>query len=429
MKKDFESQLRKQMEGYEVAPPDDLWQRIEGNLPTDPQLLSHQENGRKSRVAALRPWLAAAAALLLVVGGAGLLFHQHKEKTTARVEITANPGGVPKQTAAETTQPTMVAANENLPIANKPNSFARVPIINKVHENNPVLADNHPTEGQKEMSEVINGDERQVIPEGETTDNPPSADRPDVHTITVKTERQGQDKVLQPQSTIVAGIRNDDSRLMAAVHFDGTLRGASGGVSPVYMSDEMKSNFAAIEDYSNSGTRFMDKATLTGFEERKKYLPSAKFGLSVSYRLTDRWAVQTGVNYMLQRTLLTQKMKNDFLETQYNYEYIGIPVGVTYKVRDIGSWLTLYATAGAEADFNFKAKAYVDDVERAIRKDRPLFAVTTAAGMQLNLPLRFGFFVEPGVIYYFDNGSAVDTRMKDQPLNGSLLMGFRYAIK
>ena len=279
------------------------------------------------------------------------------------------------------------------------------------------------------MSEVINGDERQVIPEGETTDNPPSADRPDVHTITVKTERQGQDKVLQPQSTIVAGIRNDDSRLMAAVHFDGTLRGASGGVSPVYMSDEMKSNFAAIEDYSNSGTRFMDKATLTGFEERKKYLPSAKFGLSVSYRLTDRWAVQTGVNYMLQRTLLTQKMKNDFLETQYNYEYIGIPVGVTYKVRDIGSWLTLYATAGAEADFNFKAKAYVDDVERAIRKDRPLFAVTTAAGMQLNLPLRFGFFVEPGVIYYFDNGSAVDTRMKDQPLNGSLLMGFRYAIK
>ena len=88
MKKDFESQLRKQMEGYEVAPPDDLWQRIEGNLPTDPQLLSHQENGRKSRVAALRPWLAAAAALLLVVGGAGLLFHQHKEKTTARVEIT-----------------------------------------------------------------------------------------------------------------------------------------------------------------------------------------------------------------------------------------------------------------------------------------------------------------------------------------------------
>ena len=234
---------------------------------------------------------------------------------------------------------------------------------------------------------------------------------------------------MQPQSTIVAGIRNDDSRLMAAVHFDGTLRGASGGVSPVYMSDELYSNFIDAENCSNLSTRSSNNIMLTGFEERKEYLPSAKFGLLVSYRLTDRWAVQSGVNYMLLRTLLSQKMKNDFLETQYNYEYIGIPVGVTYKAWDIGSWLTLYATAGAEVDFNFKAKAYVDDMERTIRKDRPQFSVTTAVGAQLNLPLRFGFFMEPGLVYYFDNGSSVDTRMKDQPLNGSLLFGLRYAIK
>jgi hypothetical protein len=96
---------------------------------------------------------------------------------------------------------------------------------------------------------------------------------------------------------------------------------------------------------------------------------------------------------------------------------------------DVGTWLSLYATAGVEADFNYKAKAKLDNVERDIRKDRPQFSAKAAMGAQLNLPWHFRLFVEPGVVFYFDNGSSADTRMKDQPLNGSLTMGFRYAIR
>ena len=84
MKKDFESQLRKQMEGYEVAPPDDLWQRIEGKIPADSQLLSQKEKARKGAIVPLRRWVAVAAATLLVVGGVGLLLHGLRSTGAAR---------------------------------------------------------------------------------------------------------------------------------------------------------------------------------------------------------------------------------------------------------------------------------------------------------------------------------------------------------
>ena len=425
MKKDFESQLRKQMEGYEVAPPDDLWQRIEGKIPADSQLLSQKEKARKGAIVPLRRWVAVAAATLLVVGGVGLLFHQHSETTTARVEKNGHFVGVKKDGTVETTPPTNEMEMNIMPTTVGKHSLARVPYIYITREDHTIIADSRPVPLETYAEET----QKPTLAEVETADSLPAFGPPDVHTITVKTEPKQYEQPSNPVHSVEFEMPDDDARLLATVHFGSMSGGANTTVSPVYMSDEMYSNFAGAYEYSNTATRMANNVELTGYEENREYQLPLKYGLSVSYRITDRWAIQTGVNYMQQRTKLTQRMKGNSLVTKYNYEYIGVPVGASYKLMDVGSWLSLYATAGVEADFNFKARADVEQISKDIPKDSPQFSVVAAMGAQLNLPMRFGIYVEPGVTYFFDNGSNADTRMKDQPLNASLQVGLRYSIK
>ena len=48
--------------------------------------------------------------------------------------------------------------------------------------------------------------------------------------------------------------------------------------------------------------------------------------------------------------------------------------------------------------------------------------------MQLNLSSVVGLYVEPGVSYYFDNGSSVSNIYKEKPLNFNLEFGLRFSF-
>ena len=63
-------------------------------------------------------------------------------------------------------------------------------------------------------------------------------------------------------------------------------------------------------------------------------------------------------------------------------------------------------------------------------KDGPLqFSVNSAVGFQYNASSLLGVFVEPGVAYYFNNGSDIETIYKEKPLNFNLKIGLRFNIK
>lgn len=48
--------------------------------------------------------------------------------------------------------------------------------------------------------------------------------------------------------------------------------------------------------------------------------------------------------------------------------------------------------------------------------------------MQFNLSSVVGLYVEPGVSYYFDNGSSVSNIYKEKPLNFNLEFGLRFSL-
>lgn len=56
------------------------------------------------------------------------------------------------------------------------------------------------------------------------------------------------------------------------------------------------------------------------------------------------------------------------------------------------------------------------------------FSVNAAAGIQLNITDMVGVYVEPGLSYYFDDGTDIKTIYKDKPLNLNLNFGLRFTI-
>ena len=62
-------------------------------------------------------------------------------------------------------------------------------------------------------------------------------------------------------------------------------------------------------------------------------------------------------------------------------------------------------------------------------RDRWQFSVHGAAGVEYDVIPQLGIYAEPGVKYYFNNGSNVSTFFKDKPTSFNLQLGLRLNLK
>ena len=72
-----------------------------------------------------------------------------------------------------------------------------------------------------------------------------------------------------------------------------------------------------------------------------------------------------------------------------------------------------------------KARLEEDGVEHDMQKDRSQWSVGGALGVQYNIIPQLGLYVEPGIKYYFDNGSNIRNYFKYRPTNFNLQIGLR----
>lgn len=78
-----------------------------------------------------------------------------------------------------------------------------------------------------------------------------------------------------------------------------------------------------------------------------------------------------------------------------------------------------------DSDYVLDNQKHGSDTESIMVK--PLqWSINPSAGLQLNITSLVGLYVEPGVSYYFDNHSPVETIYKDKPFNFNLNIGLRF---
>lgn len=84
-------------------------------------------------------------------------------------------------------------------------------------------------------------------------------------------------------------------------------------------------------------------------------------------------------------------------------------------------YFTLYVTGGGMVE-----KCVYGKLGSEKETVKPLqFSVSGGAGIQVNATKRVGVYFEPGVSYFFDDGSSIQTIRKENPFNFNMQAGIR----
>lgn len=163
------------------------------------------------------------------------------------------------------------------------------------------------------------------------------------------------------------------------------------------------------------------------------------FGLGVSYRLNDRFSLQSGLNYSL---LSSSWETNDAYvygrETKQKLHFLGIPLSLSYKIAEWNR-IQFYAAVGGMAEVNVAGKLKTkifsnkdkDDFSRQserIRMNEWMWSVNGRVGASYPLLRFISLYAEVGAGYYFDNGSDIETIRSEKPFNVNLQAGFRFGF-
>lgn len=150
-----------------------------------------------------------------------------------------------------------------------------------------------------------------------------------------------------------------------------------------------------------------------------KHHQPVSFGLSVRKGLAKGFSIETGLTY----TLLSSDVKTAGSDAMLDQKlhYIGIPVRANWNFYDKNRF-TLYVAAGGMVEKCVYGKR--DNEKLTVN---PLqFSVSGAIGAQFNATKHVGIYAEPGVAYFFNDGSAVQTIRKETPFNFNIQAGVRF---
>lgn len=403
---DWTEQLRQRLNDAEVPAPENLWDSISQQLDAQGQ----QQDAEDAQVAkkpsriALLPWAAAASVVL--IAGVGMWWQLRSntphiamlEPAPHPITLTDNKAVNTKASAANTHIST---TSTHAMLAYKDNTLA--PTASNKEEEVMAL-----TMAEQEV-------QNEPIAEGSTTTSTPTA------TATQKTQRTTQTQAAHTAYHLPRTQHQaSNTRWQVGVGTAGNMnRYKSSG--PIYVN----SLSAVNTEYADN-----EMFRVSPYEQDTKDVTHhdmpISIGFTASYSVTPRIALASGLVY----TLATSSFQHGASmpkETQ-TLHYVGIPLNLSYTVWG-NSWLRTYIMAGAQADMNVKATLKADGHKSNIDNDRAQFSVTGGAGVQLNVAQQLGVYVEPGVRYYFDNGSAVQTIFKEHPTNFSLQVGLRWNIE
>ena len=382
---------------FEAPVPDDLWDKIEARLPKE--LVAEKPKARM--VPLWMRWTAAAALVGLLVGTTVVLWPKHEETPTAPMasatkDIDKMPIESGKTDEPEPVSPTAVRMAK--------------PVFTE-----PVLAEADKAEAEKTETDKMEVSPK-VQPEQPSTEPLPAEKKQ-------KTE-PSQQKVIRELDEKIADYKVHHKRRVAVSLYASNGFGNLSNRNGVLMSDEMLAYYDYDSRLGRTSTRSGSPVYLANYEERQKYYQPISFGLTANFPVSSRLSLSSGVVYTRLRADFTSVADYLISQHQTTLHYIGIPLNMQYHVWQ---WhgLNVYATAGGQADFNVKARLEEDGVEHDMQKDRTQWSVGGALGVQYNIIPQLGLYVEPGIKYYFDNGSNIRNYFKYRPTNFNLQIGIR----
>lgn len=408
-------QLRDRLADHEEAAPADLWAGIEAKL-------AQQAAPKRPRIVPLwGRWAAAAAILAGVIMGGDYLMNQPDNGQMAVSNGASQMAEVQKVDEIQTISETEATASS---VVMKSQQFVAQlkQVVSSVVTNSddqPVIAQEQPVENQ--LAELI---EQPV--ENQPIEEQPSKQQSSEKQSTAKKQLPTEDDVIRELDRKIAEASNQSQSQAAFGLYASNGFGNQMSSNGVVMNPAMAANYS-LDNYRSSGTRGDGEVIYVAnlAEEEKHYQPIS-FGLTTNIPIAPRFSIATGLVYTRLRSDFIRKMSDSEFKTEQTLHYIGIPVNLQYQIWNY-RFLKIYASAGGQVDYNIKnqQKQSFNSQTSSDGRDRLQFSMQGAVGLQCDIIPMLGLYIEPGVKYYFNNGSDVRNYFKDKPTNFNLQVGLR----
>lgn len=446
----FAEQMRQRLGNAEADVPEGLWDAIEQKLDAQPAAAPQMTIAKTPRRVVLRRW--AVAASVAIVAGAGLWWYAHDDDTlpggAKALGVVAYDNAEVKPSVSKRADRTGLSENSNLSVGS--NSLNGYNLSSGSNATMVAQYMSRRADGGADMVTMADNDSKAIVAQAFTDERSSGVPSKDVTDQEAKAEAKreqkeesrvaarsmmnGRAQTTEMRRSATTAMRrsaateeqfsrragNGGSRWQFGVGTSGNMTrySSTNGIMPVRYSD-----VAMAQGSSNA--YFSAEPLQRDCKETTKHNMPVSFGATVSYDLNDRLALTSGLVYTLATSSFEHGTSSNASKDEQTLHYVGIPLTASYTIWG-NSWLKTYVNAGGQADFNVSAKVETEGHTTDIDKDRAQLSVGAAAGVQLNVIKQMGVYVEPGVRYYFDNGSNVQTVFKEHPCNFSLQMGLRW---
>lgn len=423
---DWTSKLHERLDGHKATVPDGLWdkiaERLDDNIATAPAPLPNNRNRHKTiRLVALA--MSAAASVAVVVMVALRMNDDTINNVASKYNRPAASLHNPAPSSVVNAPQRLMARITSTTPASKP--MAQTPETTLLLAEAAPLAED--TTYRSVCETPANDLQTRTAPD-ETNATPNESSS----TSRMRKGGNANKPYNKPSATSYAYSRQTASSLQSnrwtvGVHAEGITTDSRNTQRPMLMATRESDMFVSGNPNKVQSVLSNAPLQLADYSQTKHHYHPMSFGLSVGYNLTPRLTLTTGMVYTYASSDFTSSAAGDDIVETQRLHYIGIPLNVKYKVWG-NSAIHTYATAGCQADFNVSAKMHTGDITTDADKDRTQWSVGGAVGVQYNIIPRMGIYAEPGMRYYIDNKSSVETIFKEKKLNFNLQLGVRVEL-
>ena len=393
MKERWIDDIKAEMQEFESDSPKGLWESIEGRLPA-------------SKVAPTRSWwgwAAAAGALALAGASAFFFFRPISPQEVISVEK-AEPVVALNDVLPDPSEQIVRLQEAVEPVAVSQPKEAQMPEKSAVSQK---------TEALRETTAVREADTAQ---ETETVQEPESLPWEEFSQETRVARKTPQNRV-----SVGLAASGAASFSQTALIGGGPLFGV--GLDAVSWEDSPKLGLAVV----NQGK---------DIESELRHKVPVRLTLGVSYAITDRLSVVSGLSHTLLLSEYKEGTQQNYKSGEQRVEYVGVPINLKYDFYS-STRLDVYASAGLTLDKCIKANR-TDDyflsgenrLKEVISLGEHPFQLSAGAafGAEYRIYDSLWLFGECGLAYFFNDRSSLEILYKERPLNATFNLGIRVAL-
>lgn len=402
MKDKWLDEIRESLSDFEMDAPEGLWESLGVDKPV-------------SKVSWRRRWIIAAAVISILMIGSGIIFWVAQTRPIEISDIKyATTNGIPNITHPES------------------NSIGKQETISESNEN--------PHLNPKQSQKIITLNDSEKI-KGTTDIYMPNTEPALSLVDTVQIEKLTPDEqLINSDNKIKEGEEagtNDEKNFYADIsHKINNRKSDYSDKFAINISASGIGNTSEGRNFRMPGQNGNDLFLGSSLVNTKiqQHIPF-RFGLTLQYNITEKIAIESGLVYSAIGSDLSISQDKYQSTATRRMHYVGIPLNVKFSAW---SWklIDLYLSAGFTGEkcisnrFEVKSISDVLPLDNfAQQTEKPFqWSVNAAAGIQLSPTPNIGIFAEPGLSYYFNDGSPIPTIYKDRPCTFNLNLGIRFTL-